>query len=281
MKQSLFVAGFLIIIFSSCQNDTKTAVVTQEVVRDSLENELIATISAINTNLELIRQKQGLIGSSANEGTDQKSQILENIQLINALLADNQKQMIALNKKVNDLGQHNSALKRLGIETEQRMNRQIKEILQLKQELVLEEFKVADLSVKMDEMQVENERLATEKENLEAINAQYDKNEHLVFITYGTEKELITKEILLPQKALKLHRAQLSTTFHRNRSYFTQEDLRKLQEVPLSGKNPKLMTLHPEDSYRIEASSKEYSKIVILDADAFWSISHFLVIVTD
>ena len=265
----------------SCQTETNQAPPQQEAVRDSLENDLIASISTINNNLELIRQKQGLIGTAGTDGLDQKIRILENIQLINALLADNEKQIAALNQKVSAIGKHNSALKRLALETGERINRQTKEILQLKQDLILEEFKVADLSVEMDELQVENERLAAEKNNLEAINAQFDKNEHLVFITYGTEKELISKEILLQKKGARMGKSQLSTTFNRNRSYFTEEDLRKLAELPLRGKNPKLLTLHPVDSYRIESNSKDYSRIVILDQKAFWSISHYLVMMTD
>ena len=281
MKPSFLLAGFLMLFLFSCQTETNQAPPQQEAVRDSLENDLIASISAINNNLELIRQKQGLIGTAGTDGLDQKTRILENIQLINALLADNEKQIAALNQKVSAIGKHNSALKRLALETGERINRQTKEILQLKQDLILEEFKVADLSVEMDELQVENELLAAEKNNLEAINAQFDKNEHLVFITYGTEKELISKEILLQKKGARMGKSQLSTTFNRNRSYFTEEDLRKLAELPLRGKNPKLLTLHPEDSYRIESNSKDYSRIVILDQKAFWSISHYLVMMTD
>ena len=74
----------------SCQTETNQAPPQQEAVRDSLENDLIASISAINNNLELIRQKQGLIGTAGTDGLDQKTRILENIQLINALLADNE-----------------------------------------------------------------------------------------------------------------------------------------------------------------------------------------------
>jgi hypothetical protein len=281
MKSSSLLAKFLMLFLFACQTETNQAPPQQAAVRDSLENELIATISTINNNLELIRQKQGLIGTAGTDGLDQKTSILDNIQLINALLADNEKQIASLNKEVSALGKHNSALKRLAVETGERISRQTKEILQLKQDLILEEFKVADLSVEMDEMQVENERLAAEKRNLEAINAQFDKNEHLVLITYGTEKELMSKAILLQKKGSKLGKAQLSTTFNRNRSFFTEADLRKLAELPLRGKNPKLLTLHPEDSYRIELSSKDYSRIVIVDQEAFWSISHFLVIMND
>lgn len=281
MKPSFLLAGVLMLFLFSCQTETNQAPPQQEAVRDSLENDLIASISTINNNLELIRQKQGLIGTASNEGLDEKTRILENIQLINALLADNEKQIAALNNKVSAIGKHNSALKRLAIETGERINRQTKEILQLKQDLILEEFKVADLSVEMDEMQVENERLAADKRNLEAINAQFDKNEHLVFITYGTQKELISKGIVLRKKGARMGKTQLCTTFNRNRSYFTEADLRKLAELPLRGKNPKLLTLHPEDSYRIESSSKDYSRIVIVDQEAFWSISHYLVMMTD
>jgi len=281
MKSLVVFAGSVILALFACQTATTEVPAKQEVLRDSLENELITTISTINDNLELIRKKQGLIGTSGSDAADQKASILQNIQLINALLADNDKQISVLNQKVNALGQHNSALKRLAAETLERITRQLNEILQLKQDLAMEEFKVADLSVKMDEIQVENERLETEKKNLEALNAQYDKNEHLVFITYGTEKDLSEKGLLQPTKGLKNKKPALSSTFNRNRAYFSEEDLRLLKEIPLSGRNPKLLTLHPEDSYRIETTGKDYCKIILIDQDAFWSVSHFLVVCMD
>lgn len=281
MKSLIGIAGIVVLSLTACRQEATDIPVSQEIKRDSLENELIATITTINDNLELIRQKQGLIATPGSEAPEQKQQILQNIQLINALLADNERQLVLLNEKINALGKHNSALKRLATETDQRMGRQLNEILQLKQDLALEEFKVADLSVKMDEIQVENERLETEKKNLEAINAQYDKNEHQVFITYGTEKDLVEKGILNATKGLRNKRPALSSTFNRNRSYFTEEDLRHLKEIPFSGRNPRLLTLHPEDAYKFESNGKDYFKLIITDQESFWSISHFLVVNTD
>lgn len=244
--------------------------------RDSLENLMIGNLEQINQNLDLIRQKQGLINSPNVEVPSLKERILQNISLINSLLDDNAKKIELLDRQVLDLGKNNKALSRLVKMTRERLQKQEQEILQLKQDLAFEEFKVADLNVMMDEMQVKNEQLESEKENLIEINAQYDKDLNKVYFVYGTETELREKEILNPRSLL--HKSSLATTFNKNRSYFSEFDLRSLTEIPLNGKKAKLLTLHPEDSYRIEQSSADYCKIIISDAESFWSVSRFLVV---
>ena len=45
-------------------------------------------------------------------------------------------------------------------------------------------------------------------------------------------------------------------------------------EILLGAKKAKLATSHPEGSYRLEGGNK----LVVLDANAFWSISKYLVV---
>ena len=269
------------IFLSACTNssnvdvDKNTSGIT---LSDSLQNAVIEQVTEIHHNLELIRKTQGLIGSGALEVPNQRAQILEDISLINALLLDNQKKIEALTKTNQTLNAKNSALSKLITETLAQLKKQEEEVLQLKQNLALEEFKVTDLSIKMDEMQVENEKLQEEKLALETLNAAYDKNLNTVFITYGTEKELIEKGIAEKRAVIGGKRLGLSTAFSKNRSFFVEQDLRTVNEFPINGKNPRLLSLHPEGSYKLESTGAEYSKLVIIDADEFWSVSKFLVI---
>lgn len=55
---------------------------------------------------------------------------------------------------------------------------------------------------------------------------------------------------------------------------FTRIDVVRTTEILLGAKKAKLATSHPEGSYRLEGGNK----LVVLDANAFWSISKYLVV---
>jgi hypothetical protein len=60
--------------------------------------------------------------------------------------------------------------------------------------------------------------------------------------------------------------------------YFTQVDVTSTNTVTVAARKAKLATSHPEGSYRFEGGAE---KLVILDANAFWSISKYLVVVVE
>lgn len=281
MNKLQLIAPIALLVISACTQNTGEGLQTSTssvTIVDSVQNSVIEQLTEIHHNLELIRKTQGLIGSQNSELGDQRSQILEDISLINALLLENQKKIESLSNSSKNLRAKNHALSKLIDETLSQLKKQELEVMQLKQNLALEEFKVTDLSIKMDEMQVQNERLQEEKEALESQNAQYDRNLNQVYITYGTEKELMEKGIAEKRMGIGAKRLTLTSTFSKNRAYFVEQDLRNLHEFPISGKNAKLLSLHPETSYKLEPSGDNYTKLEITDAIEFWSVSKFLVI---
>jgi cytochrome c biogenesis protein ResB len=225
-----------------------------------------------------VRQKQGLIEHPESEVVDQKAHILQNISLINALLEENKQKIEQLQSSSKLLNSDKKAIQRLFDQARASMQLQSEQILKLKQDLAFEEFKVADLNVMMDELQVQNEQLQSEKDNLVRVNSQLDQDVNTVYFVYGNETELKEKEMLNSRPVLRTQKGLLSPHFNRNRAFFAEFDLRKLTEIPIKGKDAKVLTLHPEDSYVWEQTSKDYGKLKILDSVAFWSISRYLVV---
>ena len=62
-----------------------------------------------------------------------------------------------------------------------------------------------------------------------------------------------------------------------NSDYFTKVDIRELETIPLFRTKFKILTNHPENSYEILSDSEEIKTIKILDKEAFWSVSKFMV----
>jgi hypothetical protein len=257
----------------------RKAIEAAEARKDSLERELVGTIDEINKNLDVIRENQGLItGGGSGEDLNKRQSILQSISLINSLLEDNKKKIAELSAQAEALGKEKGAIAMIAKQTRARIEKQESEINSLKQELAMAEFKVADLSVKMDEMQVANEVLLSEKNALIEANAQFDKDLNKAFFVYGTYDELRSKEIIEKKGLIGGRKNTLATAFFKNRSYFSELDVREVKTVPIQGKKPKLLSFHPEGSYEIKEMPGEYSNIVILDPQEFWSVTRFLVV---
>jgi hypothetical protein len=83
--------------FTSCGPSDDEVLALQQaedagMARDSMENELVETMDEINRNLDLIKEKQGLITVQGNaEDMSKKTEILHNISIINDLIDDNRR----------------------------------------------------------------------------------------------------------------------------------------------------------------------------------------------
>ncbi|MDB4534467.1 hypothetical protein N9242_06290, partial [Vicingaceae bacterium] len=73
--------------------------------------------------------------------------------------------------------------------------------------------------------------------------------------------------------------AKLSDDF--NKEYFTKVDISIINHIDLMSKKVKIVTNHPSDSYKIEGEDGSAEKLVILDSEAFWSASKYLVMVVE
>jgi chromosome segregation ATPase len=280
----LLISGSL--LFSSCTNKEKEEAALQQVTlisssKDSLENEMVRTMDEINKNLDLIRDKQGMVAhSSPGESLTKKEEILHNISLINALLEDNKFKIEQLNKQAKRLGKENSAMVKVAKQTKERIEKQEQEISMLKEQLAQAEFKIADLNVKLDEAQMANEVLTSERNLLSETNAKLDKDLNKAYFIYGTYKELKEKNIVEKKGGfLGVGKKEaLASAFTKNRSSFTELDVREAKSIPIQGRKPKLVTHHPEGSYTWTEGENDYATLNITKPEDFWSTSKFLVI---
>ena len=279
----LFTAGML---FNSCTNKEKEEAALQQVQavstsKDSLENEMVNIMDEINKNLDMIRDKQGMVANtSSKESLTKKEEILHNISLINALLEDNKFKIDQLTKQSKKLGRQNSAMAKIAKQTKERIEKQEQEIAMLKEQLAQAEFKIADLNVKLDEAQMANEVLSSEKALLTETNSKLDKDLNKAYFTYGTYKELKEKNIVEKKGGfLGVGKKEaLASAFTKNRSSFTEIDIREAKSIPVQGKKPKLVTHHPEGSYTWTEGENDFATLNITKPEEFWSTSKFLVV---
>lgn len=284
-KTFLLVLATLV-LSTSCTNKEKEEAALQQVQyanssKDSLENEMVKVMDEINKNLDMIRDKQGMVANTpTGENISKKEEILHNISLINALMEDNKYKIEQLTKQAKKLGKENSAMAKLAKQTRLRIEKQEEEIALLKEQLAQAEFKIADLNNKLDEAQVANEVLTSEKALLTETNSQLDKDLNKAYFTYGTYKELKAKSIVEKKGGfLGVGKKEaLASAFTKNRSSFTEVDIREMKTIPIQGKKPKLVTHHPDGSYTWQVGENGFSSLNITKPEEFWSTSRFLVV---
>ena len=119
------------------------------------------------------------------------------------------------------------------------------------------------------------ENLQSMEGNLSTMEAQMKElknNLNTVYVAVGTKRELIKSGVL--EKGGFLKSGGVNDDL--DRLAFTPYDLRKIEDLDLGSDKVKIVTDHPSESYKIEND-----KLLIEDAKLFWSISMYLIVVTD
>lgn len=264
---------------AACQDPTETEVyqqveedraeaVARSAEKDSTINALFGTFNRISENLRTIREKQGLLGASGGDvelDKDMEQRIMDDLGSIDQLLEEN-RQLIAQLRRTAKANQGTIAeLERTVAELERTIAEKDSEIAVLKEQLASTNSSLATVI----EMYRDKEQLADLQRN--ELNRAY--------YAVGTTKELRDNGVLTKEGGVvglggvdKLNTADL------NETYFQEIDITKTREIPIAAKKARVVTSHPVGSFTIEG---EGEKLVISDAEKFWSLSKYLVIVAE
>jgi seryl-tRNA synthetase len=283
MKKALLFAG-IISIFASCTNVIETEEYktlqaktdSLEAVTDTQDSEIVEYLMEFNNiqeNLNVIKEKENIISlnKSGIEENNNRDQITEDINTIYGLLLENKQKLSALSKKFKKSNSKNKELKRL-IET---LNTQIelknKEIIALNKELEYLNIEIKDLTDELLAVQTENE---TKSELIE----KQDEALHTAFYVVGNKKELKDNKVISKEGGfLGIGKnTKLDNSF--DPSYFTEINTKEFTKIAIYAKKAKLITTHPDESYKFEGNDKKVDNLVILDSDKFWSVSKYLVV---
>lgn len=104
-----------------------------------------------------------------------------------------------------------------------------------------------------------------------------DKREHLGWYAYGTFDELSQAGVAEKTGGfLGLgKRKVLKTDF--DQAYFAPVDIRELGRLPLHATGARLLSFHPDASYRM-VQEGDHLVLEIVDSDAFWRTSRYLAV---
>ncbi|MDX1908820.1 MAG: hypothetical protein SF053_17420 [Bacteroidia bacterium] len=270
---------------------------SQRRVQDSLLNDFVSTFNAFQENLDMIKEKQGIVSQSSADpeaATSSKDMIIQDIQLINNLLDENKRIIDELNSKADASSAKNNELSRLVTNLKSQLNARNAEVEQLKQQLVQLNFDVQTLNVRVDSLTKENMTLALRGEeqgrkiadqentiNTQAstIKAQEDEM-NTAFYIVGTQKELKTLGVLTGSGGFVGLGKTKTLPTNVDESKFTRIDIRQTSSIPVEAKKAQIITSHPAGTYTLVEEGKTVASVSITDK-TFWKNSRYLVVVKD
>jgi len=259
------------------QNDS---LARETALKDSQMNEMVNTIGDIEATLRVIKEKEKIIALQASKGEttgDAADQINEDIRLIYDLMVQNKERIESLEGQLKRSGVESSRLRKLVASLQEELKQRNEEIMKLN-ELLKEKnaeidnmnYALTDMELALDSMREMN---AEARAQLEATK----DNMYTAYYAIGTRTELKEKNIIDFKGFLFFGKTEvLKEQFAKD--YFVDIDIRQTDSIELFQPNVKILSSHPEGSFKLSEGEDGNQVLVIEDKESFWSVSRYLVV---
>lgn len=238
-------------------------------LKDSTITDFFDAIAEIETNLEQVRTKENQLGEMSAKGDvkkDSKDQIIRDITLISELLGENKKTIKRLNEMLSKSNINSNKLRESIAALEQRINNKDEQITKL----------TNNLSNANTALSALNQIYISKVKEAEEMDEQL----HTAYYAFGTFKELKNNNVLSKEGSIIGIGGAKTLTENFNKDYFKKVNTLAVKSLPLyTEKDVQIATEHPTESYEI-TEEDGVKVLVINDAELFWSVSKYLVIIT-
>lgn len=235
-------------------------------------DQAMQAIADIQEGFRVINEAEGRVAiqSQGAEGITDAQRLKEDILFIQQKMADNRKQIEDLQKKLAAGGAETANLRKVLANLQKELEAKVVRIAALQGELASKNIRIAELDSAVVMLTGDVNALQEITDVQQGVIEQQITQLNTAWYVYGTAKELKEQNILKNGKVLS------STEFNKN--YFTEIDVRDDKVFPLYAKHAKLLTAHPDGSYEFTKDDEKLLTFHIIDADAFWSVSRYMVI---
>ena len=289
-RLTLVLMLFVAVLATSCDVERSEKYQALLAERDSLYTEAVAskggfdqalnTINEIEAALEAVRAQENIILIDNQEGNTNKA--VTEINAIQQTLQENRQKIENLEKQLAEQGASSKALN----QTVSRLKKQLEEkdtyISSLKDELQQSREQIAELNEQVTDLNNNINELNTNLDEMTVQNAaqqatieNQDAMLNTVWVCIAPQQTLVEKGIL--SKGGLFQSSAISKQGF-DKTQFVEGNKRELELIPLNTKKPTIMTNHPESSYQINEGEGGAKTLQIVDKEAFWSMSNYLVV---
>ena len=239
----------------------------------------LRTINEIETALQTVREAENIIMIESQEGNTNYA--VSQIDAIQRTIQQNKEKIAELE---NQLAQSGSTSKQLSA-TVNRVKKELDEkdtyINNLRDELNVSKAQVADLTVRVDSL---NQNVRDLNENIDNLNNQNAEQQAVIRnqdVELNTVYYFVAPMETLVERGLANKGGLFSKSTASNeidKSMMVAADKRELKLIALNTTKATILTNHPESSYQITKGDDGMLSLNILNADAFWNTSNYLII---
>lgn len=283
MKKLIYLIAFLPFAMS-CGGDKTDGVLSAEdslravsggqAVRihdqDSSIQSFILGYNEIQENLDAIKEKEKMVTENSKDAETRKSkeqQIIDDIQAMYDMINKNKQRLASMKGKLKESNTKNAELEKF--------------ITRLTADIEAKDIAINDLKSQLEKLNVELSTVNTILEETTQESAVKTEKLNTAYYAFGTSKELIKNNVLTKEGGFIGIGKTAKVKEDFNKGYFTKVDVSTLTEIALGAKKAKMVTTHPAGSFKIEGADGKAEKLVITNADDFWSASKYLVIVIE
>lgn len=288
MKKYLLL--LMIPVFFACGREAKKqaaelqsrndSLMTQTLQKDEAINDFIASINDIQSTLDTIKMKENIISLTTDRGGElrvsAREQIKNDIQTIYSLMLKNRDALHSLQKKLKSSNMQVTELQKLVDRLNKDITLKNAQIEELREKLAQMNIHIEEANLKIDDL---SETVKTQSEQIADQSATIEKQTTTINTAYyiiGTAKDLKDKGVI---KGSVIKGKVLMDDL--NTSEFTMIDIRKTTEIPILSKKAEVISNHPTTAYKLTGDKKMVQALQITDPKSFWSVTKYLVIVTD
>lgn len=290
MKKTVLtlVLGALVLCMGSCVESSKKYKALQA-ERDSLavvassattdyENSL-KTLNEIEEALNTIREAENIIMMENQEGNTNYA--VAQIEAIDRTIQQNKTKIAELEQQLAESGSKSKQLNATITRLKNELDEKDTYINNLRDELNASQEQVAQLTVQVEDL---NKNVEDLNENINNLNAQSAEQQATINLQDAALNTVYY--IVAPIETLEnLGLAEAGGLFSRtraatdiNKNAMISADKRQLSVIPLNTKKATILTNHPESSYQLTKGDDNMLSLEIVNPDAFWNISNYLII---
>ena len=290
MKNTRYVVGLIVLAlgFNSCVEQSKKykAVVAE---RDSLQvvasnvttdfESSLQTINEIEMALQTIREAENIILLENQEGNSNYA--VAQIEAIDRTIQQNKAKIDDLEKQLAQAGSKSKQLNATITRLKSELDEKDTYINNLRKELNESQAQVAQLSGQVEDL---NKNVEYLNENINDLNMQNLEQEatirlqdaaiNTVYYIVATMDDLKSADLVTKGGLFKKE----SVSSNIDKKLMIPVDKREFSHIQLNSKKATILTNHPESSYRLELGDDDMLSLDIIDKDAFWNISSYLII---